>query len=81
MTVESVPAEHSPLNNSKYLVMEFDPSNAGLEVFGDVGYSERNLGDALRDAQDAAEDAARRRSNKQYVVVSLTVMGAYRAAS
>ena len=79
MPVSSLPPDQSALAQARYLVMKFDPTNAALSVFGDVSYSEPNLGDALRDAQEAAEAADARDEDRQYVVVSLTVMGSYAA--
>jgi len=79
MPVESLTPDQSALNRSKYLVLEFDPRDGTVSVLDSMGYSEDNLGDALRDAQVEAEARESEGTTRQYVVVSVSVLGAYRA--
>jgi adenylylsulfate kinase-like enzyme len=62
---------NSPLTNSRYLVIEFDHSNAHMAVHGDIGYSEGSREHAVRDASEAAQLAEEQGRSLTYVVVTV----------
>jgi hypothetical protein len=78
MSISSLYPDEGPLARSGYLVVEFDPRNAHLAVFGDLAYAESAFDDAVADAQGAAERSAAQRLPFQYAVVHIERAAAFR---
>lgn len=78
MSISSLHPDEGPLALGGYLVIEFDPRTAHMEVFGDVSYAESTFDTAVADAQKAAELSASERLPLQYLVVRIERQAAYR---
>lgn len=67
-----------PFKSIEFIVLEFDPRNAGVSVLASdrggmqyTGYSERNRDDAVEDARTAAANAQARGLPLRYAVVRI----------
>jgi len=78
MSISALHPEEGPLSRGGYLVVQFDPRNGHLSVYGDVSYAESSFEAAVADAQDAAEISSAERLPLQYVVVRIDRVSAYR---
>jgi hypothetical protein len=70
---------HDPFEGSEFIVLEFNPSAAGVAVLASARpggmkhttYSDVNRDDAIRDAREAAERAQSRGLPLRYAVVRI----------
>jgi hypothetical protein len=78
MPAERVPVQRGALAEPYIMIMEFDPGSAELSKFGDTyADSEFNRAEAERDAQIAAEQAASKGIEAQYIVVRVEAVASF----
>jgi len=75
---EPVTKSRSAMPESCIMIMQFDPSNAEMTMFGDTYSSSNiNLAAARRDAANAASEAGAKGLSLQYLVVRVDSEAAY----
>ncbi len=78
MPVERVATDRSAVSEPYLMIMQFDPHNAEMTKFGDTyANSDYNRAEAERDAAAAADQAAAKGLELQYIVVRAEAVAAF----